>query len=108
MGLTIHTAAARLSRDFPQAEADIAQALVSSTALIHSMALASQVEGVPVGAGQKALDHALLTVQSLVTARGQVARTHGRMAEVHREVASGDVDYTDCVPKGVVELFEVA
>ena len=83
-----HTAAtARIGREIVTAEQDIADALVSSTALLHSCALAARDNPTKAASTQAAFLRAHKAASSLIEARGEMARTHASLLDVYRETA---------------------
>ena len=86
-------ATARLTREIQEAESKIADALVSSTALMHSCALAARDNDASTSAVHAALTRSQKTIAALVDARAEVIRTHGVLRTIFREVAGPEEPY---------------
>ena len=80
-------ATARLSREIKDAEARIADALVSATALMYSCAIASRDNDASPSHVHAVLTRSQNTITRLVDARAEVTRTHGALRAVFRETA---------------------
>jgi hypothetical protein len=80
-------ATARLTREMLAAEATISEALVNTTALLHSCALAARDNHASAREVQAAFMRAQKTTASLIEARGEAARTHGALLDIYRETA---------------------
>ena len=103
MPLDLNTASARLSREMEGAETTIADALVAACALLHSASLAGRDIGVaPPLQTQSALLHMSKLVASLVDARSEALRAHGKLLEIGREMGATESPY--CPPRNMVEL----
>ena len=86
-------ATARLTREIQEAESKIADALVSSTALMHSCALAARDNEASPSQVHAALTRSQKTIASLVDARAEASRTHGALRAIFRETAGGAEPY---------------
>lgn len=79
-----HAAVARLSREMSSSEQSIATALVDATALLHSCALAARDNTAPAALVHAAFQRVQKVTGALVEARGEAARTHGALLDIHR------------------------
>lgn len=85
--LNQNAATARLTREILDAEQKISDALVSTTALLHSCALAARDNCAAASKVQQTFLRSQKTVAALIDARAEVSRTHGALREIYREVA---------------------
>jgi hypothetical protein len=87
--LDINSATARLARQMQSSERAVIDALIETTALAHTAAMALRdVSGAPPVAAQAALLRLSKTIESLVVARGDAARVHGQLREIGREMGA--------------------
>ena len=93
--LTIPASAARLTREVRTAEEKIGDALVATTALLHSAALA-RVAATDVDAtlGHAELKRLTGSVEGLIGLRADMARVHGGLATIG--VGTGILDEPTC------------
>ena len=105
MPLTKDTALARIGREMSATEQAVADALVSSTALLHSAALAHRDvgEGSPVEV-QKTLARLLKLNSGLVEAQGEAMRVHGQLMDIARE--TGATEEPTCPEKEIIYTGE--
>ena len=89
MSLTLNAAAARLMREMSISETTVIDALVATTALMHSAAVAQQhfPEAPPVKA-QSALIHLNKMVSGIVEAQGEARRVHSQLLDLAREMGA--------------------
>lgn len=98
MTMNLHNATVRLAREMDESETQLAEALVSATALMHSAALALRdVPDAPKLRAQAALLHMNKLVAGLVDANGEAARVHNQLLDLAREMGATEVWY--CPPK---------
>ncbi|MCV0382603.1 MAG: hypothetical protein K5799_03980 [Erythrobacter sp.] len=85
--LTIPAAAARLRREVNDAETKVADALIATTALLHTSALArsAAVDLHPMG-GHAELRRLTKSVDGLVTLRAELIRVHSGYEKTGREM----------------------
>lgn len=94
MTLTVNAATARFNREIAASETSIADALVAATSLIHTAALAQRdFPDAPVVKSQAALLHLNKMLATLIEARGEVARVHGQMLDIGREMGATEVPF---------------
>lgn len=102
MPLEMNTATARLVREMGVSEDMITDALVATTALLHSAALASRdVPDAPVLKAQSALLHLNKMLASLIDARGEAMRVHTQLLDIGREMGATETPY--CPPTKALE-----
>jgi hypothetical protein len=102
MPLEMNAATARLVREMGVSEHMIADALVATTALLHSAALASRdVPDAPALKSQSAFLHLDKMVASLIDARGEAMRVHAQLLEIGREMGATETPY--CPPTKALE-----
>lgn len=89
MSLNLYTATARITREMAEAETAIAEALVATTALLHSAALAQRdVAGAPVAHAQGALAQLAKMTTGLLEIVGNARRAHGHLVKVGVETGA--------------------
>ena len=105
MPLTKDTALARIGREMSATEQAVTDALVSSTALLHSAALAHREvgEGSPADI-QKTFARLLKLNSGLVEAQGEAMRVHGQLMDIARE--TGATEQPTCPDKGAFTTGE--
>lgn len=86
-------ATARLTREMIDTEVKIAYALVSTTALLHSCALAARDNQASAALVQTAFLRSQKAISGLISARAEASRTHGALREIFREVAGPEEPY---------------
>ncbi|MEZ5681111.1 MAG: hypothetical protein R3E14_07400 [Erythrobacter sp.] len=89
MSLTIDSATARLSRQMRESETAIADALVATTGLLHTAALARREVG---GVDAKSTHLAMLRIgklaDGLLSAQGDALRVHSQLTDIARETGA--------------------
>lgn len=80
MPLSIQVAAIRLSREVPETEKCLDEALAASSAIMQTLLAARSGPDVPAHAGQKALAHLLRVQRALVEANNAFVRVHQELA----------------------------
>ena len=89
MSLTFNAATARLVREMQASEIAIADALVATTALMHSAALAQrEFSAAPPVKTQAALIHLNKTLTGLVDAQVEAKRVHSQLLDIAREMSA--------------------
>lgn len=88
----------RISRDLHEAEAAIDEALIRQANLLATMVRARREPSVGAFTGQEALLRLAASQKAMLDASNEIARVHGKLLDVGREVGSGMVD--DCPPTG--------
>lgn len=88
----------RISRDLHDAEAALDEALIRQANLLATMVRARREAPVGPFTGQEALLRLAASQKAVLDASGELARVHGKLADVGREMGSGLVD--DCPPTG--------
>ena len=89
MSLTVTSATARLVREMGASEASIADALVTSAALLHTAALARRAfPDAPAAKAQATLLHLSKMVASLIEAQNEALRVHGQLLDIGREMGA--------------------
>lgn len=102
MTLTTTAATARLVREMGTAEDTLAEAIVASTSLLHTAAIASRDNvDAPALKTQSALLHLGKLVAGLIEARGEALRVHGQLLEIGREMGATESPY--CPPKNMID-----
>ena len=96
-------ATARLTREIQETETKIADALVSSTALLYTCALAARDNDAPAAQVHSALHRSQKTIASLVDARAEIFRTHGALRNIFRVVAAPEEPYPCPEPSATIE-----
>lgn len=90
----------RITRDLQEAEAALDEALIRQANLLATMVRARRETAVGPFTGQDALLRLAASQKSVLDASGELARVHGKLLDVGREMGSGLVD--DCPPKGAL------
>lgn len=94
----------RITRDLHEAEAAIDEALIRQANLLASMVRARRDASVGAFTGQEALLRLAASQKAMLDASNEIARVHGKLLDVGREVGSGMVD--DCPPKGALAVSD--
>lgn len=98
MSLTIDAATARILRELHASEATISEALVATSALMHSAALADrQIDQLPGLKSQVAFLHLQKMLSGLIDARGEALRVHSQLLDINREMGATESPY--CPPR---------
>lgn len=101
MTLTVHTAAARLRREIPAAEAAVDEALLRTTEVIRTIISARREAGIPAHTGQDALLRLNKVQSSLLDAGSNFFRVHSQAVDAAVVYCGGDEP--TCPPSGAVE-----
>jgi hypothetical protein len=101
MSMTLPVAQMRIARDIRQAEDALNEALLRHSSLFTSVVTARIETTAGPFAAQEALLRLSRSQQSLLDATGDLARVHGSLLDVQRELGIGD-DCPDEDPKEVV------
>ncbi|MBO9498596.1 MAG: hypothetical protein J7496_11255 [Novosphingobium sp.] len=95
MKMTVPVAQMRITRDLRDAETALDEALLKQSSLLATMVTARRETASDPFTGHEALLRLTRSQQTLVTAAGELARVHGGLLEVGREIAGVD----DCPEK---------
>lgn len=101
----------RIARELQDAELSINEALLKQAQLFSTMVAARQETGVSPALGQDALLRLTKYQQSLLSAGGELARVHGRLLEIGKDldVVRMDEDCPGTTPTGrQAQLLEIA
>src|SRR5690348_11232175 len=90
MPMTVPVAQQRLVRDINEAEKALDEALVRQSALFTSLVTARRETGSDPFLGHEALLRLAKSQQALLEAGGNLARVHGSLLEVQKEVCGAD------------------
>lgn len=94
MTMNISTAQLRIAREISEAEAALNEALLSQSSLMTSLVAARRDTDAGAFTGQDVLLRLAKSQQSLLTAGNDLARVHGRLLDINREVGGGGA--SDC------------
>jgi hypothetical protein len=94
MSMTVPVAQLRIARDINEAEKALDEALIRSSSLFTMMVAARQETGSEPFVGHEALLRLAKSQQALLEAGGNLARVHGSLLDVQREVCGMD----ECPP----------
>ena len=94
MSMTLPVAQLRIARDIRKAEAALNEALLRHSSLFTTMVAARQETDAGAFVGQEALLRLARSQQSLLEAGGDLARVHGQLLDVQRELGVAD----ECPP----------
>lgn len=104
MSLTLTAATARLVREMEVSEIAIADALVATSALMHSAALAQrEFPEAPTIKAQSALIHLNKTLTGLVDAQVEAKRVHSQLLDIAREMGATESPFC---PEATAELHQ--
>lgn len=92
MSMSVAAATARLSREMPEAEAAIEDALVASASLLLTAATARRDTGVRAAETHAALLRLSKLNQTLIEASAEAVRAHHQLRKLHQEVTGGVAD----------------
>jgi len=104
MSMTVPVAQMRIARDISEAEKSLDEALIRHSSLFTTMVAARRETGSDPFLGHEALLRLAKTQQALLEAGGNLARVHGSLLQVQKEVCGVD----DCPPDtktGQLEQF---
>jgi hypothetical protein len=90
MTMTVPVAQLRLARDIRQAEEALNEALLRQSSLFTTMVSARREAGTDPFVGHEALLRLAKSQQALLDAGGNLARVHGQLLDVQREMGAGD------------------
>ena len=94
MSMTVPVAQMRIARDISAAERALDEALIRHSSLFTTMVSARRDTGSAPFAGHEALLRLAKAQQALLEAGGNLARVHGSLLEVQKEVCGVD----ECPP----------
>ena len=94
MTMTVPVAQLRIARDISEAEKALDEALIRQSSLFTTMVAALRETGSDPFVGHEALLRLAKSQQALLEAGGNLARVHGSLLEVQREMGAGD----ECPP----------
>src|SRR5688572_22265578 len=105
MTMTVPVAQMRIVRDINAAEKALDEALLRHSSLFTTMVSARRETGAAPFTGHEALLRLTKAQQALLEAGGNLARVHGSLLDVQREMGAGD----ECPPDeprttGIAEL----
>jgi hypothetical protein len=86
MTMTTTVAQLRITRELADAEASLNDALLKQSQLFATMIAARQATGVSPALGQDVLLRLTKAQQTMLSAGGDLARVHGRMVEIGRDM----------------------
>lgn len=86
MTMTTTVAQLRITRELADAEASLNEALLKQSQLFATMIAARQATGVSSALGQDVLLRLTKAQQTMLSAGGDLARVHGRMIEIGRDM----------------------
>lgn len=94
MSMTVPVAQLRIARDISEAERALDEALIRQASLFATMVSARRDTGVGAFTGHEALLRLSKSQQALLEAGGNLARVHGSLLGVQREMGVAD----ECPP----------
>lgn len=112
MSFTVHTAAARLSRQVPDAETAVDDAMLKIVEVIATSIGARRDTGVRETSGHAAIVRLHKALGSMIIVQSDLLRAHGLMLSVAKE--TGITEHTSCPdkPSGLndsqMELLKIA
>jgi hypothetical protein len=95
MSMTVPVAQLRIARDIREAEEALNEALLRHSSIFTTVVSARLESDVGAFAAHEALLRLAKSQQSLLDAGGNLARAHGSLLDVQREMGIGD----DCPPE---------
>src|SRR5688500_2740023 len=95
MSMTVPVAQMRIARDISAAERALDEALIKHSSLFTTMVSARRETGSSPFTGHEALLRLAKAQQALLEAGGNLARVHGSLLDVQREMGIAD----DCPPE---------
>jgi hypothetical protein len=104
MSMTVPVAQLRIAREIGEAEKSLDEALIRHSSLFATMVAARRETGSDPFLGHEALLRLAKSQQALLEAGGNLARVHGSLLEVQKEVCGVD----ECPPNqptGSAELY---
>ena len=106
MTMTIAAAAARISRQLPDAELSLDAALLASTRLMESMLLARGADGLQAFTGQTALLRLARAQRTLIESQNDMIRVHHALVDVGREAKAIGDDHGNCPNRAEIDAPE--
>jgi hypothetical protein len=94
MSMTVPVAQLRIARDISEAEKALDEALIRQSSLFTTMVSARRETGSDPFAGHEALLRLAKSQQALLEAGGNLARVHGSLLDVQKELCGAD----ECPP----------
>jgi hypothetical protein len=94
MPMTVPVAQMRIARDITEAERALDEALIRHSSLFATMVSARRETGSDPATGHEALLRLTRSQQALLEAGGDLARVHGSLLKVQREMGVGE----ECPP----------
>ena len=88
MSMTVPVAQLRIARDISEAEKALDEALIRQSSLFTTMVAARRETGSDPFVGHEALLRLAKSQQALLEAGGNLARVHGSLLEVQKEMGS--------------------
>lgn len=105
MAMTTSSAFARLTREVPQAETDIDQALISLSSLLTTMVTARRDTHTTGAASQAAVLNISRAIDGLVAASCEMAQAHGKLRKISVEKGTGDLE--ECPPGAIAPIHDL-
>ena len=102
MTMTVPVAQLRIARDISEAEKALDEALIRQSSLFTTMVAARRETGSNPFVGHEALLRLAKSQQALLEAGGNLARVHGSLLDVQREMGVGEECPPD-EPTGVLD-----
>lgn len=103
MSMTVPVAQLRIARDINEAEKALDEALIRHSSLFTTMVSARRETAAGPFVGHEALLRLAKSQQALLEAGGDLARVHGSLLKVQREMGAGD----DCPPDESRDALEM-
>lgn len=107
MSMTIPVAQLRIARDINDAEDALNEALLRHSSLFTTMVSARRETGSEPFTGHEALLRLNKSQQALLEAGSNLARVHGSLLDIQREMGVGDACPPN-LPTGTLDLEEAA
>ena len=107
MSMPVPVAQMRIARDINEAEEALNEALIRHSSLFTSMVSARRETGSEPFAGHEALLRLAKSQQALLDAGGNLARVHGSLLNLQREMGAGD-ECPPNVPRDTSGVLDVA
>ena len=101
MSMTVPVAQLRIARDIRQAEEALDEALLRHSTLFTTMVSARRETDAGPFVGHEALLRLAKSQQALLDAGGNLARVHGSLLDVQREMGAGDDCPDEKEPTGI-------
>ncbi|MXP44565.1 hypothetical protein [Allopontixanthobacter sediminis] len=103
MPFTVHTAAARLSRQVPDAEVAIDEAILRMTEVFTTAITAQRDTGIREATGQVALSRLHKAIGGMISVQSDILRAHGQLAQLGCETGTMDEPTCPDRPTGLDE-----